>query len=316
MNTVSLREGSSRQHAPAKFMAATIAALFLAFSPVAMAQEPEAAPAETTEAAPVDGAVDALGDVDTSIPGLTETATVEEAAPVEAAAAEGEAVEGEGEGFEAFSIEHLWTDGDIVAKTTLVLMVLMSIGSWYIVVVKFIDQNKLFANAKKLGEFWEANSVEDGLNQLGPKNAFRDIADSAVQVAQSGDAGLMGRISRSNRMSHKVVQAVEGISNRLSTGMSFLATVGAVSPFIGLFGTVYGIVNALIAIGISGQASIDKVAGPVGEALYMTAIGLFVAVPAVIFYNMLGRRNKTLQDTARHFAVDVEQLLTSTATKA
>jgi biopolymer transport protein ExbB len=310
MNTVSLREGSSRQHAPAKFLAATIAAMFLAFSPVAMAQEPEAAPAETTEAAPVDGAVDALGDVDTSIPGLTETATVEEAAPAE----EGEAVEGEG--FEAFSIEHLWTDGDIVARTTLVLMVLMSIGSWYIVVTKFLDQNKLFGNAKKLGEFWEANSIDDGINQLGPKNAFRDIADSAVQVAQSGDAGLMGRISRSNRMSHKVVQAVEGINNRLSSGMSFLATVGAVSPFIGLFGTVYGIVNALIAIGISGQASIDKVAGPVGEALYMTAIGLFVAVPAVIFYNLLGRRNKTLQDTARHFAVDVEQLLTSTTTKA
>lgn len=314
MNTVSLREGSSRQHAPAKFLAATIAALFLAFSPVAMAQEPAAAPAETTEAAPVDGAVDALGDVDTSIPGLTETATAEEAAPVETAAAEGEAVEGEG--FEAFSIEHLWTDGDIVARTTLVLMVLMSIGSWYIVVVKFLDQNKLFDNAKKLGEFWEANSVDDGLNQLGAKNAFRDIADSAVQVAQSGDTGLMGRISRTNRMSHKVVQAVEGINNRLSNGMSFLATVGAVSPFIGLFGTVYGIVNALIAIGISGQASIDKVAGPVGEALYMTAIGLFVAVPAVIFYNLLGRRNKTLQDTARHFAVDVEQLLTSSTTKA
>jgi biopolymer transport protein ExbB len=310
MNTVSLREGSSRQHAPAKFLAATIAALFLAFSPVAMAQEPEAAPAETTEAAPVD----ALGDVDTSIPGLTETAAVEEAAPVETAAAEGEAVEGEG--FEAFSIEHLWTDGDIVARTTLILMVLMSIGSWYIVVVKFLDQNKLFGNAKKLGEFWEAGSVDEGLNQLGPKNAFRDIADSAVQVAQSGDAGLMGRISRSNRMSHKVVQAVEGINNRLSNGMSFLATVGAVSPFIGLFGTVYGIVNALIAIGISGQASIDKVAGPVGEALYMTAIGLFVAVPAVIFYNLLGRRNKTLQDTARHFAIDVEQLLTSSTTKA
>jgi biopolymer transport protein ExbB len=180
----------------------------------------------------------------------------------------------------------------------------------------FLDQNKLFDNAKKLGEFWEASSVDDGLNQLGAKNAFRDIADSAVQVAQSGDTGLMGRISRTNRMSHKVVQAVEGINNRLSNGMSFLATVGAVSPFIGLFGTVYGIVNALIAIGISGQASIDKVAGPVGEALYMTAIGLFVAVPAVIFYNLLGRRNKTLQDTARHFAVDVEQLLISSTTKA
>jgi biopolymer transport protein ExbB len=311
MNTVNLREETSRQHAPAKFLAATFAALFMTFAPAAFAQEPttEAAPAEATEAP-----VDALGDVDTSIPGLSDAAPVEAAAaPAEEPAAEDEGAKEEG--FEAFSIEHLWTDGDIVAKTTLILMVLMSIGSWYIVVTKFLDQNRLFGDAKKLGEFWEANSIDDGINQLGAKNAFRDVADSAVQAAQSGDSGLMGRISRTNRMSHKVVQSVEGINNRLSGGMSFLATVGAVSPFIGLFGTVYGIVNALIAIGISGQASIDKVAGPVGEALYMTAIGLFVAVPAVIFYNLLGRRNKTLQDTARHFAVDVEQLMTST-TKA
>jgi biopolymer transport protein ExbB len=316
MNTVNLREASSRQHAPAKFLAATFAALFLAFAPAALAQEPDPAtpPAETTEGAVEEGAIDATGGVDTSIPGLSEVAPVEEAPAVAAEAVEAEGEEEEG-GVEAFSIQSLWTEGDIVAKITLILMILMSIGSWYIVITKFLDQNRLFGNAKKLGDFWEASSVDDGINQLGSKNAFRDIADSAVQAAQSGDSGLMGRISRTNRMSHRVVQSVEGINNRLSGGMAFLATVGAISPFVGLFGTVYGIVNALIAIGISGQASIDKVAGPVGEALYMTAIGLFVAVPAVIFYNLLGRRNKTLQDTARHFAVDVEQLLTAPTTK-
>ncbi len=102
----------------------------------------------------------------------------------------------------------------------------------------------------------------------------------------------------------------------LESGLTTLATIGATAPFVGLFGTVWGVYHALLAIGMSGAGTLDKVAGPVGEALYMTAIGLFVAVPAVIFYNLLGRRNKTLQDTARHFAVDVEQLLISSTTKA
>jgi biopolymer transport protein ExbB len=312
MKKVHLGEGLSRRNTPMSLVAATVAAMFLAFAPVAIAQPADPAPA-TTEVP----ATDPLADVDTSLPGMTEAAAPAEAV-VEAAAVEGEeAVEGEGEGgVEAFSLTSLWTDGDIVARTTLVLMILMSLGSWYIVITKFIDQNSLFGHAKKLGKFWESGSVDEGLHQLGNKNAFRDVAESAVQAAAVGESGLMGRISRSNRMSHRVSQAVEGISNRLSGGMAFLATVGAVSPFIGLFGTVWGIVGALIAIGISGQASIDKVAGPVGEALYMTAIGLAVAVPAVIFYNLLGRRNKTLNDTARHFAIDVEQLLSSTSTKA
>jgi biopolymer transport protein ExbB len=189
-------------------------------------------------------------------------------------------------------------------------MVIMSLGSWLIALVKYFDQNSLFGHAKKLDRFWESSTIEEGIRELGTKNAFADIAESSLKAAAYGDSGLMGKIDRSTRMSHQVGQAVEGIGNRLSGGMAFLATVGSVSPFIGLFGTVWGIVKALINIGQSGQASIDKVAGPVGEALYMTAIGLFVAVPAVIFYNMLGRRNKVLNDTARHFAVDVESLVT------
>ena len=250
-----------------------------------------------------------LSTLDTEIPGLEPVGAVETAeVPVEADTM-AETTAAEDEGHEAFSLQSLWTEGDIVARSTLISMILMSLATWYIVVTKLVDQASIQGQARKLRDFWASDSISEGLDALGKRNAFAGIADAALSVSNDGERGLQAQISVSNRMSHRVVQAVEGINKRLLGGMAVLATVGSISPFVGLFGTVWGIVNALIAIGISGQASIDKVAGPVGEALYMTAIGLFVAVPAVIFYNLLGRRNKVLQDTARHFAVDLEQLL-------
>lgn len=273
----------------------------------AHAQEPPAdptAPAEQSELSTD------LGSIDTSIPGLEPAA--EPAAPAPVAAEAPAAEEG---GHEAFSIQSLWTEGDVVARSTLISMIIMSLATWYIVVTKVVDQMSLKRQARKLGDFWASDSVNQGLEQLGERNAFAQIAHAAMSVSQDGERGLQSQIAASTRMSHRVVQSVEGINHRLSTGMAVLATVGSISPFVGLFGTVWGIVNALIAIGVSGQASIDKVAGPVGEALYMTAIGLFVAVPAVIFYNMLGRRNKDIQDTARHFALDLEQLFSRVPVK-
>ncbi len=275
----------------------------------AHAQEPPADPAAAATSQS-EMATD-IGALDTSIPGL-EPAAEPEAAPAPVAA---EAVAEEEGGHEAFSIQSLWTEGDVVARSTLIAMIIMSLATWYIVVTKVVDQMALNRQARKLGDFWASDSVNQGLEQLGERNAFAQIAHAAMSVAQDGDRGLQSQISASTRMSHRVVQSVEGINHRLSTGMAVLATVGSISPFVGLFGTVWGIVNALIAIGVSGQASIDKVAGPVGEALYMTAIGLFVAVPAVIFYNMLGRRNKDIQDTARHFALDLEQLFSRVPVK-
>ena len=256
-----------------------------------------------------------LSTLDTEIPGL-EPVGVVEAAETPAEVATMAETAAEGESHEAFSLQSLWTEGDIVARSTLISMILMSLATWYIVVTKLVDQASIQGQARKLRDFWSSDSISDGLDALGKRNAFAGIADAALSVSNDGERGLQAQISVSNRMSHRVVQAVEGINKRLLGGMAVLATVGSISPFVGLFGTVWGIVNALIAIGISGQASIDKVAGPVGEALYMTAIGLFVAVPAVIFYNLLGRRNKVLQDTARHFAVDLEQLLVRAPVKA
>jgi len=283
MTTAYLGEGPSRRGSPVKFILAAVAMAFLPLG--AMAQQPATPPTDSAVPAP---AVDA-------------------AAP---AAAEGESKEGMSE---AFSVGNIWKEGDIVARTTLVLMVLMFAGTIYIAATKAVDQTILMGQARKIPAFWDANTLDEGLDVLGRNNAFRNIAEGAIAQANSAQAGLGARIGRSDRMSHQVGIELERMNGRLQAGMAFLATVGAICPFVGLFGTVWGIVNALIRIGTSGDPSIEKVAGPVGEALIMTAIGLAVAVPAVIFYNLLGRRNKTISDAARHFAFDVDKLMASSA---
>jgi biopolymer transport protein ExbB len=295
MNTAYFGDGPSRRGSPVRFL---VAALALAFLPVgAIAQTP---PAESAPAV----------DVDTSIPGVTEEA----AAPAPLTTTEEPAAEeGAEEAHNPFSIQGMWAQGDIVARSTLIIMIIMFSGTIYIAATKVIDQNILNGQVKKLGGFWEAGSLDDGLEALGEKSAFRNIAEGAIAQANSAQAGLGARISRGDRTSHQVGIELERVNTRLQAGMAFLATVGSICPFVGLFGTVWGIVNALVRIGLTGDASIEKVAGPVGEALIMTAIGLAVAVPAVIFYNLLGRRNKSISDAARHFAYDVEKLMASSA---
>ncbi|MBP9235437.1 MAG: MotA/TolQ/ExbB proton channel family protein [Hyphomonadaceae bacterium] len=244
------------------------------------------------------------------------TPPAEAAAPAaaEAPAAGGEEGGAAGESVvSAFSLTAVWEEGDIVAKGTLIIMVIMFAGSIYIAATKAVDQTILSNQMKKIPAFWDANTLDEGLDLLGSKNAFRAVAEGAIAQANSAQSGLGARISRSDRMAHQVGIELEGINARLQGGMAFLATVGAICPFVGLFGTVWGIVNALIRITASGDASIEVVAGPVGEALIMTAIGLAVAVPAVIFYNLLGRRNKLISDAARHFAFDVDKLMASSA---
>jgi biopolymer transport protein ExbB len=291
MKMAYLGEGLKRQANPLKLVAAAVAMLFMPM--VAMAQQPDAPPA---------------------LPMEEPAAAPEAAAPAaEAAAAPAEAAAGGHSASEAFSIVAVWEQGDFVAKGTLILMILMFGGSIYIAVTKAVDQFILGNQMKKIPAFWDANTLDEGLDVLGRNNAFRAVAEGAIAQANSAQAGLGARISRSDRMSHQVGIELERINGRLQGGMAFLATVGAICPFVGLFGTVWGIVNALIRITQSGDASIEKVAGPVGEALIMTAIGLAVAVPAVIFYNLLGRRNKNISDAARHFAYDIDKLMASSA---
>ena len=291
MKMAYLGEGLKRQSNPVKLVLAAAAMLFMPM--VATAQQPDAPPLPMEEPA---------------------TPAPEAAAPAADAAAPAAAEAGGHAGVaDAFSIMNVWNEGDVVAKGTLILMIIMFAGSIYIAVTKAVDQLILTGHMKKIPAFWDANTLDEGLDVLGRNNAFRSVAEGAIAQANSAQAGLGARISRSDRMSHQVGIELERINGRLQGGMAFLATVGSICPFVGLFGTVWGIVNALIRITASGDASIEKVAGPVGEALIMTAIGLAVAVPAVIFYNLLGRRNKNISDAARHFAYDVDKLMASSA---
>lgn len=207
----------------------------------------------------------------------------------------------------------VWEAG-FVSRGTLIILSLMSMGSWYIIITKLIDQMKIFKQSKETSaKFWKASSIAAGSTTLTEGSPFRFIAETGTKATAHHDGALLEQIDLSTWVTMSIQRAVDKVQSRLQDGLSFLATVGSTAPFIGLFGTVWGIYNALIAIGMSGNASIDKVAGPVGEALIMTAFGLFVAVPAVLGYNWLVRRNKAAMEDVRSFSADVHSVLISGA---
>jgi len=211
-----------------------------------------------------------------------------------------------------YGLEALWKQGDFVSKGTLIILVIMSMGSWYIMFVKVYEQMKLFKQAKEVqSKFWSAASVQEGVGNLKEGSPFRYIAESGIKSTTHHEGKLLEQIDLNTWVTMSIQRAVDNVSSRLQDGLAFLATVGSTSPFVGLFGTVWGIYHALTAIGIAGQASIDKVAGPVGEALIMTAIGLAVAVPAVLGYNWLVRRNKVAMEHLRAFSADLHMVLMS-----
>src|SRR5262252_3714301 len=213
-----------------------------------------------------------------------------------------------------YGLAALWSSGDIIARSVLVLLLIMSLASWYVMLTKLWDQRKLKQSARVAEkQFWTAPSLKDGVERLKKGDDFRAIAEDGLRAASHHDGRLTDRIDLHEWITMSLQRAVDGVNSKLTSGLGLLATVGSVAPFVGLFGTVWGILNALVGIGIAGQASIDKVAGPVGEALIMTAIGLFVAVPAVMGYNWLLGRNKTLQDALRNFASDLHAYLVSGA---
>lgn len=209
-----------------------------------------------------------------------------------------------------YGLKAIIDHGDLVAKSTLVLMLIMSAGTWYIFVTKLIEQSKLMSQATFAEKnFWTASSVAEGASRLKENSAFRGVVEDGLRATEHHDGALTDHIDLHEWVTMSLQRSVDAVNARLQGGLSFLASVGSTSPFIGLFGTVWGILNALVAIGLSGQASIDKVAGPVGEALIMTAIGLAVAVPAVLAYNWLTRRNKLVMDRLRNFSADLHALL-------
>jgi biopolymer transport protein ExbB len=230
--------------------------------------------------------------------------------PVAAQAAEEDPLSPIGAAANPYGLAALWAQGDLVAKGTLVLLVLMSLASWYVMFSKLLEQWRVSMQAKALRQqLTQTSSLVQAINGLKPVSIYYQIAHQGLLSEQQYTDELAQRIDLNTWLGQSIHSAVDDARSQLSGGLSLLATVGSTAPFVGLFGTVWGIYHALTAIGISGQASIDKVAGPVGEALIMTAIGLAVAVPAVLGYNALVRCNKISLDYIHRFADELHARL-------
>ena len=203
---------------------------------------------------------------------------------------------------------------DPVGTGVLVILIVMSLASWYILLTKLWDQRRLRKDYAEVHKgFWTAGNLRDGIAKLGKDNVFKMVAEDGVRAAQHHEGRLTDQIPLHEWITVSLYRSVDSVNSRLQNGLAVLATVGSTAPFVGLFGTVWGIYNALISISLAGQASLDKVAGPIGEALIMTALGLFVAVPAVMGYNWLLRRNKDIIEKLRYFAADLHSYLVSGA---
>jgi len=286
-------------------LSATVAALLFSVTAAsALVSAPAFADAPASAAASAPAAAPAA---DAAAPAADAAASAPAAAPAAGGEAKKEEVEN------PFGIQAVW-EGGVVSRMTLIILAIMSMGSWYIIITKLLDQMKIFKQSKETNQkFWKAPSIAAGSAQLTEGSPFRFIAETGTKATQHHDGALLEQIDLSTWVTMQIQRAVDKVQSRLQDGLSFLATVGSTSPFIGLFGTVWGIYNALTNIGMTGNASIDKVAGPVGEALIMTAFGLFVAVPAVLGYNWLVRRNKTAMEDVRSFSADVHSVLISGA---
>ncbi|GLR15075.1 bipolymer transporter [Chitinimonas prasina] len=211
-----------------------------------------------------------------------------------------------------FSLANMWAQGDFVTRSVAIALLLMSIVSWYVIVTRALRQmrQRRMAHAAT-AEFWHAQSFSEGLHLLDgtrEDNPFRNLAEEgrdAVAHHRDSQGDLHGQLTLSDWVTSCLKRAIDESVERMQSGLSILASVGSTAPFVGLLGTVWGIFHALVSIGFSGQVSIDKVAGPVGESLIMTAFGLVVAIPAVLGYNALTRGNNALLGRINRFAHDL-----------
>jgi len=211
-----------------------------------------------------------------------------------------------------FGLRGSWESSDWVKRATLIILVIMSIASWYVIFVKLFEQHVMLRSGRESSDtFWKAASIKAGVVALKEGSASHFIAEQGIKASEHHEGTMVEVIDKHTWIGMSIERAVGNVQSRLSGGLALLATVGSTAPFIGLFGTTWGIYEALVKIGLSGQASIDKVAGPVGAALILTAFGLAVAVPAVIGYNWLVRRNKAILDQTRAFAGDLQNVLLS-----
>ena len=209
-----------------------------------------------------------------------------------------------------YGLQAMWQQGDLVSRGTLILLVLMSLASWTAIVARLLDQQRVLRETRQAAPgFWQAPTAAEGAKQLSTSSVLGFIAGQCLAADAQHVDGMAASVDRHTWIGLRMERAVAQVQSRMQRGLALLATVASTAPFVGLFGTVWGIYHALVAIGVSGQASIDKVAGPVGEALIMTAIGLAVAVPAVMGHNALVRRNKLVMDEVRAFGADLHEVL-------
>lgn len=228
-----------------------------------------------------------------------------------AATANGVDAAGSGLKSEEFGFVPLIINGGWITRSIFITLAIMSAGSWYITLIKLFEQNKVMKQSLDgVRSFWAAGNPRDGAAKFEKNTAFRQLVDDTLK-AEDEHGKLTDPVDQHEWITGSMQRSQGLINSKLSNGLSFLATVGSTSPFVGLLGTVIGIYTALITIGQSGDASIDKVAGPVGEALIMTALGLIVAVPAVIGYNWLQRRNKVIAERMNTFCNNLHAFMGS-----
>jgi biopolymer transport protein ExbB len=216
----------------------------------------------------------------------------------------------------AFGFAHLWAAGDAVSHSVALILALMSIASWYLILAKTWDWFTTRRTARAVSAFWSATSVGEGIERLraaGPDSPYAQLAEQAHCCNHECEAvggRLASRFDPAEQMERALRQQLSATQANMESGLTLLATTGATAPFVGLFGTVWGIYHALVAIGLSGQAALEKVAGPVGEALIMTAAGLAVALPAVFAYNAFTRANRVILADLDAFAHDLHAFFT------
>ena len=220
-----------------------------------------------------------------------------------------------------FGLVNVWTQGDLVTRGVFLLLAGMSLASWGVIAVKALDQRRCAKHARAIDGFWSAPDFASGLAALGPdeENPFRTLAlegrDASAHIGQGEARGrLQDGMDASDWVTRCLRNAIDDCTAQLQAGLAILASVGSTAPFVGLFGTVWGIYHALMSIGLAGQATIDRVAGPIGEALIMTALGLAVAIPAVLAYNVFGKRVAASEAELEGFAHDLREMIVDAST--
>lgn len=232
---------------------------------------------------------------------------------------------------ENISLTEFWSQGDYISHCIAIILISMSALTWTIILIKVIGHTRQKTFSKRVESFWHSSSFTSGIKALGnrPDNVFYRLAHDGVEAVQhlerstapkdaahsthSSEKQLHDQLDLSDWVTRALRNSVESSLSRLQAGLTFLASVGSTAPFIGLFGTVWGIYHALARIGASGQTSLDQVAGPIGEALVMTALGLAVAIPAVLAYNALVRTNKKIAGELNRFGYDLHAYLVTGA---